>query len=175
MEGVTRLKVDELAEGETTQVVGLYDAVEFGILILQAHHAAACEHDLQVGVEVVALAEFRTPVWLFEHLVDEQHAPAALIEIARKLRDAVALEVEVVHVDIQALLVLYIKVLFGILQEEGGLSDAARSLDTDHAITPVDLIHKGASHWCVGMLDKVSVRPEKSFHPERFVLKQLQR
>ena len=85
------------------------------------------------------------------------------------------LKVEVVHIDIQTLFVLCIKVFFGILQEKGRLSNTTRSFDTDHAITPVDLIHEGASHWCVGMLDKVSVRPEKSFHPERFVLKQLQR
>ena len=52
----------------------------------------------------------------------------------------------------------------GILQEESGLSDTARTFDTDHTVVPINLIHQNATNWCVRMLDKVSMCPEKSFH-----------
>ena len=88
-----------------------------------------------------------------------------LVEFAGKVGNAMSLEVEVVHVDIQTLLVEYIKMLFSVLEEEGGLSDAACTFDADHTVAPVDLVHKGATYWSVDMLDKVSMRPEESFHP----------
>ena len=39
---------------------------------------------------------------MLEHLVYEQHLAAQLMEIARKLGNAVTLEIEVVHVYVQA-------------------------------------------------------------------------
>jgi hypothetical protein len=101
---------------------------------------------------------------LLKHLVDEQHTPTMTVEIASEIGNTLTLKIEVVHVDIQALLVEYIEVLFGILQEESGLSDTARTFDTDHTVVPINLIHQNATNWCVRMLDKVSVCPEKSFH-----------
>ena len=79
-ERVACQQVDELTERETAQVIGFHDAVEFGVLVLQPHHAAAREDDLQVRVEVIALAELDRPVRLFEHLVDEQHASRTATE-----------------------------------------------------------------------------------------------
>ena len=86
------------------------------------------------------------------------------VEVACEIGDTLSLEVEVVHVDIQALFVEYIEVFFGILQEECGLSDPTRTFDTDHAVVPVDLIHENATNWSIDVLNEVSVRPEKSFH-----------
>jgi hypothetical protein len=86
------------------------------------------------------------------------------VETACKFGDSLTLKKEIVHVDIQALFVEYIKMLFGILQQESGLTDTSRTFYTYHTVAPVDLINQGASYWCIGMLDKVSVSPEKSFH-----------
>jgi len=98
-------------------------------------------------------------------LVDEQHATTLAIELSCEIGDAVALKIEVVHVDVQALLVEYIEMLFGVLQEESGLADTARTLNADHTAVPINLIHKAATYWGIGMLYKVSMRPEKCFHP----------
>ena len=87
-----------------------------------------------------------------------------VIELSCKVGNAVALKIEVVHVDIQTLAVIDIKLLLGILEQEGGLSDTSRTLDADETVAPVDLIHKGATDWCVGMLHEISVRSEKSLH-----------
>ena len=86
------------------------------------------------------------------------------IELISELCNTMSLELEVVHVDIQTLAVVDIKSVFSVWQEEGGFSNAARALDADHAIAPVYLIHEGAANWCIYMLYKISVRPEKCFH-----------
>ena len=42
-ETVARLQIDELAEGETTQIVALDNTIEFRVLVFQAHcHAGCC-------------------------------------------------------------------------------------------------------------------------------------
>ena len=164
LETVARKQIDKFAEREATEVVALHNTIKLRILILQAHHTASSKYNLQVGVEVVTFTEFRTPVWLLEYLVDQQHTATMLIELISKLRNTVTLEIEIVHVDIQTLTVVDIKLFFSVLKEEGGLSDATRALNADHAVAPVNLIHEGAANWCINMLYKVSVRPEKSFH-----------
>ena len=87
-----------------------------------------------------------------------------MIELSGKVGYAMSLEVEVVHVDVQTLAVVDIKLLLGVLQQEGGFPDAPRTLDADKAVAPVDLIHKGATNGCIRMLHEVSVRPKKSLH-----------
>jgi hypothetical protein len=87
-----------------------------------------------------------------------------MIELASEISNAASLKVEIVHVDIKTLLVAYIKLFLGILQQECCLSNAPRTLNTNHAVRPVDLIHKTATNWCVHMLYQVTMRSEKSFH-----------
>jgi hypothetical protein len=60
---------------------------------------------------------------------------------------------------------LYIETLFGILQQEGGFAYSARAFNTNHSVVPVNLIHKGATNRGIGMLNEVSMRSKKSFHP----------
>ena len=151
-ERVARQQVDELTEGETAQVIGFHDAVELGVLVLQPHHAAAREDDLQVRVEVIALAELDRPVRLFEHLVDEQHASAVSVEFSCKVGDTLALKIEVVHVDIQALLVLYIEMFLRVLQQKRCFAHTTRTLDTDHTVGPVNLVHQRTADRGFGML-----------------------
>ena len=127
----SRFHVEVFAEGEAAQVVALYDAVELRVFLFQAHDATAREDDVQSGQVVVALAEFLTPVWFLEDLVDEEDTSTAVVELAGKLGYGLALEVEVVHVDVQALSVFDVEVLLGVHQQEGGLAHATTALDAD--------------------------------------------
>ena len=163
-EVAARLEVKEFAERESAQVVAVYEAVELGVLVLQAHHAGACEHDSQPRVLVVAAAQLLAPVGLLEHLVDEQHLAAQGAELAREVGQALALEVEIIHVDVQAFAAAHIKMFLGVLQQERRLSDAACALDANHRASPVDLVHELAVHGQVDMVHQISVSPKECFH-----------
>jgi len=157
-------EVEELAEGEATQIVALHDAVELRILVLQAHHARAREHNLQAWVQIVAATQFARPVVLLEHLIDEQHTTARVVEVARKVGDASTLEVEVVHVDIEALAILEREILLGILQEEGRLPYSTRALNAYQTAVPINLIHQQTTNRSIHMLDEIAVGAKECFH-----------
>jgi hypothetical protein len=101
---------------------------------------------------------------LFEDLVNQQDSSTMMIEVARKVGNATPLKIEIVHVDVEALPVLRVEVSLGVLKEKSGFADTARAFYTNHAVVPVNLIHKGAMDWCIDVLHEVSVRPEKSLH-----------
>ena len=46
----------------------------------------------------------------------------------------------------------YVKVLFGVLQKEGGASHTSRSLDANHAVAPIDSVHQRATHGSIEVL-----------------------
>ena len=98
-----------------------------------------------------------------------------MIELSSKISYTMTLKIEIVHVDIQTLTVVDIKLLLGVLKQEGGLSNAPGTLDANQSVTPVNLVHKGSTNWCIGMFHEISVCPEKRFHLPRFVLKRVQR
>ena len=58
---VAGLEVEELSEGESSQVVAADESVEFGVLFLEAHDAASGEDDAQSWVLVVASPQFLGP------------------------------------------------------------------------------------------------------------------
>ena len=159
-----RAQVEVLPEREAPEVVALHDVAQLGVFPLQAHHARTGKDNLQLGVEVVAATQLTAPVELLEHLVDEQHPAALLVELASKVSDAAPLKVEVVHVDVKAAPVRRTEPLLDILQEERGLADAARTLDAYHAGAPVYLVHKDAAHRGIAMFHKVFVRAVEIFH-----------
>jgi hypothetical protein len=161
---IARHQVDELAEGEASQVVTLYNAVQLRVLVLQAHHTRTSENNLQIGIAVITETQLLGPFGLFENLVDKQYTTSVLAELSCKVGNAVSLKIEIVHVDIQTLAVIDVKTLFGILKEESGLSDTTGTLDTNHAVTPVNLIHQDATNRCIYMLNQVPVCPKKSLH-----------
>jgi len=107
--------VEVFPERESPQIVAFNNAVQFWIFVFKSHNTRPREDNLQLWVPVVALTQFRTPIGLLENLVDEQHLSAVINEVGCKVCDASALEIEVVHVDIQALPVALCKILFGIL------------------------------------------------------------
>ena len=93
---------------------------------------------------------------MFEHLVDQQYFSATFLKFVSKVYNAVAREVEVVHVDEQAGAVVP-KFFFGVLEKESGFSYATCPFDTNQAVTPVNLVHKIAANGGIGVLNKVSV------------------
>ena len=158
------LEVEELAEGESSEVVAVDESAELGVLVLESHDAGAGEDDAQAGVLVVAAPQLGAPGGVLEHLVDEEHLAAHESELAREVGEALALEVEVVHVDVEAAAAAHVEVLAGVLQQEAGLADAARALDADEGASPVDLVHEGSSHGEVGVLDEVGVGAKEGLH-----------
>ena len=113
---------------------------------------------------VVAFAEVFAPVVMLEDLVDEEHTPPAFVKLASKLVDASPLEIEVVQVDVEALTVVDVEVLFRILQKEGGLAHTPGAFDAYHPRAPVDLVHQYTTDGSIGVLDKISVCAKKGFH-----------
>mgnify|MGYP007127187862 CR=1 FL=1 len=107
--------VEVLSEQEATQIVAFHDAIKLRVLVFEPHNARSREDDFQFRISVIALTQFRTPIWLLENLVNEQHLSTVINEVGSKICDATALEIEVVHVDIQALPIASGKLLFGIL------------------------------------------------------------
>ena len=167
-EVVARLEVEKLSERESPEVVRLDDTVELGVLLLQLHDARPGEDNLQFGIEVVASTELTAPVLLLEHLVDEQHPSAFLTEFAGEVDDAPLLEVEVVHVQIEAFAVAQVEMFLGVLQQECRLAHTSCPLDANQAAAPVNLVHEQTSDGCLCMFYQVVVCPKKCFHLVRF-------
>ena len=157
-------QIEILTERESPEIVALYYSAQFGVFLLQAHHTRPCEHNLKSWTLVVALAKLAAPILLFEHLVDQQNLTSARVEIGCKVGYATSLEVEVVHVHIQAAAVVGSKVLLGVLQQKRGLSNTTSTLNANKAVVPVDLVHEISSNWSVRMLNEVFVCLEESFH-----------
>lgn len=152
-----QLQVQVLAEGKAAQVVAVGDTIEFGVLLLESHHTTTGEDDMQAGAVVVDHAKLMAPILLFEYLVDEQGGSARSSKLASKLVEALALETEVVHVDVEATAIAHAETLLGILKQEGGLAYPTASLDADEAVTPVYFVHQCPTHRCMRMLEQILV------------------
>ena len=150
-EVVSALQVEELAEGESAQIINPDDAVQLGVFFFQEHDRRAREDDFQFGELVVAFAQFLAPSVVLEHLVDEQHPSSVLHESGGKVHQPMSAEIEVVHVQVEAGAV-GAEFLLGVLQQEGGLSYAPCALDADKPVVPVYLVHQSAADGSVGML-----------------------
>ena len=106
---------------------------------------------------MVTFHQLLAPVGQLERLVDEQHLSALLHEPACEVHNAMGLEVEAVEVDVQALAQLYVKVLFGILKQERGASDAAGAFDANQPVAPVDGVHERAAYRGMEVLHQIGV------------------
>ena len=82
-----------------------------------------------------------TPVWLFEHLVDQQCLSAIVIEFPGKRRNSDVLNVEIVRVDVQTGIVCDVEMLFGDLKQECGFANTSGTFDANHTLTPIDFVH----------------------------------
>lgn len=156
-----RFEVEKFAERESAKIIELQDVSHGRVIGLEPHNARSREDNLQLWVEVIAAPKLLAPVGLLEDLVEEEHPPALFDKLTRKVGNAVALKVEVVHVDIQALTVILAELLFGVLEQEGCLSYAPRTLDAYQPVVPVDIIHQPTTHRCVRMLDEIGMRAKE--------------
>ena len=163
VEVVVGLQIDVLAEGEAAETVAGNDVADHGVAE-EAHHARSSEDDLQLGIVVVAAAQLVVPLRLLEDLIDEQHAASLGVELASEVVDAAALEVEVVHVDVEATAVAGVKPLLGYLQQKRRLAHTARPLDANQATAPINLVHQGAPDCDMCMFDEIGMCSEKRFH-----------
>ena len=80
-----------------------------------------------------------------------------MVKLTCKVCNTTTLEVEVVHVDIQTLLVVDIKALLGILKQKGRLANATGTFYTYHTVRPVNLVHEDTTDRSVDMLNKIAV------------------
>ena len=155
---LVRFKIDIFAERETMQHVGAANRRQFCFVLPIAHvHRRGGVHNAQIGVLVVALAQLLTPIGQLKSLVDEQHLTALSHKTPGKVDYAVCLKVKAIEVDVQALTKPYVKVFFGILQQEGSTSHAPRAFNTYQTVTPVDGVHQRAPHRCVEMFHQIGV------------------
>ena len=160
---IARLQVEEFAKRESTQIVGSYDAVENRILHLETHHGRTGEDNLQLREAHVALAELLAPAGNLEHLIHEQRLASTAHERFGEVRQAVPLEIEVVHVDVQAALVTPVVFLCK-LYEESSFADTTCPLDTNQALIPINFVHQVATDRRIGVRQKVVVSLVESFH-----------
>ena len=113
----------------------------------------------------MTFSELAAPIGLLEHLVNQKYTTAVFNEVFGKFSNTQTLEVEVVHIDIQTTAVGRSKLLFSVLQEEGGLADAPCTLDTYQAVAPVNLIHKITTDCSICVVYQIGMGAEKGlFH-----------
>ena len=94
---------------------------------------------------VVDEPEVVAPIWVLEHLIDEQDFTTSLHELLGKLEERLPLEVEVVHVDVETPAISRTEVLFRILEQESCSAYAATTLNADKSLVPINFIHQGTS------------------------------
>ena len=67
-----------------------------------------------LAIVVVAFAKLFAPVLLLEHLVHEQNLATIAVKLTSKLLYAMVLKIEIVQVDIEALLVAGVEIFLSI-------------------------------------------------------------
>jgi hypothetical protein len=162
-------EVNILTEGESTQVVAVADTVELGVGLLEAHHRATGEDDLNLGILLVDKLEFLTPVGVLEDFINQERPSSLLLEVRDELSQRVSEEVEMVHVDVKAPTVVRAVLLESILQEERSLAYTTASLDADQTATPVNLVYQTASDRAVDVFDQILVCSVKCLHFNRYI------
>ena len=163
-EVVSCLQIEEFTEGESAQIIGLHNAVQLGVFLLQSHDGRTSEDNLQAWVSIVAKAQLATPVGVLKHLVNQQYSTSTSQELACKVGNTTTLEVEVIQIDIQARTIAT-EALLGILQQEGCLAHATRALDAYQAGIPIYLVHQIATDkGGTDVLYQVIVCAIKDFH-----------
>ena len=75
--------------------------------------------------------QFLAPSRILENLVDEQRTTTHLLEIRNEFAQSVRVEIEMIHVDVEASTIVRAVFFKGILQKESGFSDATTAFDTD--------------------------------------------
>ena len=77
-------------------------------------------------------------------------------ELGSKIHQLSSLEIERVHVGVEALAQAWVKVLLSIGEQELGATYATGSTNADEAIAPVDGVHQTSSYRRIGVLYEIS-------------------
>ena len=93
---------------------------------------------------------------MLEDLVDKENPTTMIAKLRDKLHQRMVAEVEVVHVHIEAGAVGAI-LLLGILQQESRLTYTPGSLDANHAVAPIYLIHQIPAHRGIEVLHQIGM------------------
>lgn len=163
-----RLEVDVFAERESVEHVAVADARQFVLRGVRPLNGRRSINDVKLRKAVIALTKLILPAVLLENLVDDKYFSATLYKFFGKVHDTASLEVKAVHVDVQATSQIDVEILLGVLQQERCLAYAARSLDANHPVRPVDFVHQRACHGSVGMLNEVSMSLKEILHVSMF-------
>src|SRR5574344_1320892 len=86
-----------------------------------------------------------------------------LDEITGKFGDTYVLKIKIVCVYIKTTLVTWSEILFSILQQECRFPHTTCTFDANHAVIPVNFVHKKTSDRCIYMLYQIIVSSVKSF------------
>lgn len=157
-------EIDILAERETTQVIGIDNAVEHRIGLFETHHRGSGKYDLDLRILVMDELQLVTPVRILENLVDEERTTTLLLEIGNKLPQRVSVEVEMIHVDVKTPVIVRAVFFQGILKKECGLAYTTTALDADETATPVDFVDERTTYRTVHVLHEVLVCSKESLH-----------
>ena len=109
------LKIQILAETQSAEIVHLYDIFQVGILIRKAHYRARREHDMQLRILEIALAQLCRPVRILERLIEQQGLASGTSKLIYESEERIVREVEVIEIHVKTITALA-KALLRILQ-----------------------------------------------------------
>ena len=147
------LQVDVFAERESVEHVVVADSVQFVIFVVGTFHGGCTIDDMQTGKAVVTFAQFFLPAVLLEYLVNDEYLASTFHKFLGEVHDAAPLEIETVHVNVEAAPHVNIEILLGILEKKGCFAYTTWSFDANQPVTPVDFVHQGTRHCSVRMLN----------------------
>lgn len=162
-------EVDILAEREATEVVRIYNTVEYRVSLLETHNGRTCKDDLHLRVLIMDELELFAPIWILEDLIDQQRTTTLLLELRDELTQSVGVEVEVVHIDVETTTVVWTILLESILQQECSLTYTSATLNADQAATPINLVYKLATYRRVDVLYQILMSSIKCLHRMIFI------
>ena len=153
----SRAKVDEFSKGESVQPVLLRQRVEFGVVVFSSAHRSGGIDNAEIGETIVALNDLFSPVGELEGLVDEQDLSTEFDEFGSKVYQFSSLEIEGVHIGIEALSQSGVKVFLGVGEQELCASYTSGATNANEAVAPIDGVHKTSPYGRIGVLYEESV------------------
>ena len=153
----SRAKVDEFSKGESVQPVLLRQRVEFGVVVFSSAHRSGGIDNAEIGETIVALNDLFSPVGELESLVDEQDLSSEFDEFGSKVYQFSSLEIEGVHIGIEALSQSGVKVFLGVGEQELCASYTSGATNANEAVAPIDGVHKTSPYGRIGVLYEESV------------------
>ena len=99
---------------------------------------------MQTGIGIVNVLDFLLPAFVFVDFVQKQVGAAMRVVVFRQFKQGVVGKPDVVQRSVQSLFRLR-KGALDVLQHQGCLAHAFRSLDDNQSVVPVDFVVKVSS------------------------------